>query len=225
MPANLGDWFNSPRAQGILREERLHLAAVLPSLFGRTMLQIGNWGDGLLQTSAHWRTGVVGPDGRSQVVCALESLPLVRNSVDAILLPHSLEFTDVPHRLLRETDRTLTPRGQLVILGFNPWSWWGLRQRLWRRHPAYPAGLRPLGPGRLCEWLSVLDYEVVRFERFGPKLRLWPRVLRFALVPFSANYLILARKRSLPVSPLRERWRKASAGMDVARLPSARSGT
>ncbi len=223
--AALMDWLGSARARLVLRQERAALERVLPRLFGRTLLQVGNWGDGLLGASVHWRTGVVGGfgDGHSQVVCDLHALPLMRHSVDAILLPHSLETVAEPHQLLREADRSLTNRGQLIILGFNPWSWWGMRQHGPRRFAPLPEGCRPLRAGRVSEWLSVLDYEIVTQARYGPGGRRWPRVLQPLLAGFATGYLLLARKRSLPVNPLRQRWRERTPGMQVARLPSARS--
>jgi len=39
-------------------------------------------------------------------------------------MPHTLEFTNDPHQVLREVDRVLIPEGHVVILAFNPWSLW-----------------------------------------------------------------------------------------------------
>ncbi|UVE59594.1 class I SAM-dependent methyltransferase [Coxiella-like endosymbiont] len=57
-----------------------------------------------------------------------QELPLLSNSVDVIVLVHLLEFIDYPARLLQEIFRALKPNGQLIILGFNPWSLWGLKK-------------------------------------------------------------------------------------------------
>ena len=57
-------------------------------------------------------------------------LPFDAQSIDLILLPHALEFIDNPHEVLREVDRVLRPEGRVLILGFNPWSLFGLR-RVW----------------------------------------------------------------------------------------------
>jgi ubiquinone/menaquinone biosynthesis C-methylase UbiE len=37
-----------------------------------------------------------------------------------VLLPHTLEFTDYPHQILREVARVLRPEGQVIIASFNP---------------------------------------------------------------------------------------------------------
>ena len=51
-----------------------------------------------------------------------DALPLATDSVDALLLPHTLELHDNPHEVLREVARVLIPEGHVVVLGFNPVS-------------------------------------------------------------------------------------------------------
>ncbi len=51
--------------------------------------------------------------------CDLLDLPFEAQSVDLLVMPHTLEFTSDPHRLLSEAERVLMPEGQLIILGFN----------------------------------------------------------------------------------------------------------
>ena len=41
------------------------------------------------------------------------------DSVDAVLLPHTLEFEPIRRRIVREADRVLTGEGQLIVLGFR----------------------------------------------------------------------------------------------------------
>ena len=47
------------------------------------------------------------------------------NTIDLIVMPHALEFTDDPHLMLREAWRVIRPEGQIVISGFNPFSLFG----------------------------------------------------------------------------------------------------
>ena len=85
------------------------------------------------------------PAGRSAVWCDLLDLPFEAQSVDLIVMPHTLEFTRDPHRLLREAERVLMPEGQLIILGFNSLSLWGARQSVGKvtGRPFVPATHRP----------------------------------------------------------------------------------
>ncbi len=223
-------WLQTPRGQAVCTAERECVANSTSRLFGRSLLQIGCWSEGLLQAGPQWRSGVLGPQGQVDVRCDLSQLPLAGRSVDAILLAHSLEAAPSAHQLLREVDRVLSPRGQLLILGFNPWSLWGLRQRLLRRYPALPSGVVPLGHGRVQDWLRLLDYEVLESSRVAPQRvqRRWLQVLQpwlgVFLGWFAPVYLIRARKRRLPVNPAqRPIWGKAASGMDTVGMPT-RSG-
>jgi SAM-dependent methyltransferase len=139
----------------------------------------------LLQSLNHPRT--VEPWSRSAVVtpslvCDFDALPLDAQSMDLVVLPHTLELAEDPHRALGEVDRVLRPEGHAVILGFNPTSLWGLRQRLGHlRRSVGLAGHKPLfmpragefiGYRRLRDWLRLLSFDVVsaRFGCYRPPL-------------------------------------------------------
>jgi SAM-dependent methyltransferase len=70
------------------------------------------------------------------LVTDFSALPFEENSLDLVVLPHSLELNLDPHTTLREVERVLVPEGKVVICCLNPASLWGLRQRrahLYRR--------------------------------------------------------------------------------------------
>lgn len=194
----------------MLALEQLELRAILPDLFGRHILQIGNWSHGrrLLASSCMLHRAVLGScdDPTSQARIELERLPLTTHSVDAVLLPHTLEFVRSPHQLLREVDRVLTSRGEVVVLGFNPWSAWGWRETLGVHHRGYPGRPRLHSVGRLCDWLSLLDFEVTRVRRFS----IWmPALSRVRYAPCLAGYAVVARKRVVPMSFVGQMARRA----------------
>lgn len=208
----LKTWLASPRGKRLLAIEERELARVLPSLFGRHCLQIGNWGDGQLLASAdmlhHAVLGtLVDSVGDAQAVIKPDALPIAERSVDAVLLPHTLEFTPSPHNLLREVNRILSDRGRLMILGFNPWSLWGLRRVLGLGARAFPPGARFHSAGRLGDWLELLDFEVTELRRFGVGFP-WteartagePFTMTSLATPLAEGYLIIAKKRVVPMS-------------------------
>jgi SAM-dependent methyltransferase len=107
--------------------------------------------------------------------CDFDALPFASQSVDLLVLPHALELARDPHLTLREVERVLVPEGRVVIVGFNPASLWGLRQRMGRLHDVTARGSAPLilpragdfiGYWRLRDWLRLLSFEVER-GRFG----------------------------------------------------------
>jgi SAM-dependent methyltransferase len=94
-------------------------------------------------------------------------LPFEENSLDLVVLPHSLELNLDPHTTLREVERVLVPEGKVVICCLNPASLWGLRQR--RAHVYRRLGFGELylpdagdfiGYWRLRDWLRLLSFEV-----------------------------------------------------------------
>ena len=64
--------------------------------------------------------------------CHFDALPFDAASLDLVVLPHALELARDPHLALREVERVLVPEGRVIIVGFNPASLWGTRQRLGR---------------------------------------------------------------------------------------------
>jgi hypothetical protein len=94
-------------------------------------------------------------------------LPFEENSLDLVVLPHSLELNLDPHTTLREVERVLVPEGKVVICCLNPASLWGLRQRranVYRRlgfgELYLPDAGEFIGYWRLRDWLRLLSFEV-----------------------------------------------------------------
>lgn len=204
-------WLRSARGKRQLELERQELKRVLPEVFGRHMLQIGSWGRGdeLLQSTETLHRAVIGTvsDFGAQALATPEQLPVASKSVDGVVLPHTLEFTHAPHNVLREAARVLTDRGRLFVVGFNPLGGWVMRQRLGLGYRAFPPPSSYYGIGRLQDWLELLDFEVAEVRRFGvgfPWLasrsqnQTWS--LGSLLAPFAESYLLVAKKRVLPVN-------------------------
>jgi SAM-dependent methyltransferase len=177
----------------------------------RHVLQVGDWGleSELLASAETLHRAVLGTFGGAGAAAVIdpERLPLGEKTVDAVLLPHTLEFTRSPHNVLREANRVLNDRGRLFVLGFNPWGATALRGGLGLRPRSFPGGARFYSAGRLHDWLELLDFEVTEVRRFGTGFPwLAPRSLgeRWSpgslLAPFADVYLLTAKKRVLPVN-------------------------
>ena len=235
LPQALGAWLASPVGQTLLSREKRLVGAALERVFGMHLLQIGAWGDSaLLEGARTRRVTVFDPDpSTSPTVCSQSAaLSALTASIDAIMLPHTLEWADSPHMVLREVDRVLRPDGHLLILGFNPISLWGLRRMLsLGRFPAHCQRFVP--EPRLRDWLQLLSYDIQsrsshsygwpwqraaarpggRFERWGE--RFWP--------VFAGGYLLVAQKRVLPLTPVRPAWRKKLRVVGGLAEPSTRN--
>ncbi len=153
------------------------------------------------------------------------ALPFPENSLDLVVLPHTLELSEDPHTTLREVERVLVPEGRVVISGLNPASLWGFRQQRahWCRRLGFGELFLPeegefIGYWRLRDWLRLLSFEVesARFGCYRPALS-HPRWLeRFAWMDaagarwwpiFGAAYFLVAVKRVRGMRLLEPAWR------------------
>jgi len=173
----LAQWFDTPPGQYVRRWEQQQIDRMVENVFGYHAVQIGlpQW-DTLAVNRVRYKecthlTADVAALGdaarRVTLVADPEALPLAAQSVDLLVLPHTLECADDPHRILREAERVLIPEGRLIVTGFNPWSLWGARERL--------PGLDLLMPTpahmqvslvRLKDWFKLLSLDLDR-GRFG----------------------------------------------------------
>lgn len=232
----LRTWYAGLLGQWLLESEREQLEAVLPNLFGYHLLQVGCLSDhDLLDSSRILHRVVVDVDADDVTdVFGLfgrpDALPIESDSVDVVLLPHTLEFENDPHQVLREVDRVLVPEGHVVILGFNPWSIWGTwwTMRLRRGGPPWCGRFR--STLRIQDWLALLGFDTVMsqgyffrppfhhagimrrldfMERLGK--RWWPI--------FGGAYLLVAKKRVATLTPIKPRWRprRSLVAADLAR--------
>ena len=217
-PAN--DWLATPLGRRCLTHEQRLTRETLERVFGEQLLQIGAWGgpDAFLRYARTQHKALVSwrsDDAHADLISDSERLAIASDSVDAVFLPHSLELTDSPHALLRESDRILRADGHLIVLGFDPTGPWGLRHLL-SRH-GYPQGhQRMIREGQLRDWLQLLSFDVTTakpychtlpFEQIK-QLGTYPRE-RWAhtwLPPLAGAYMLYAQKRVHPLTPVRPVW-------------------
>ena len=223
-PARLAEtvdeWFDSSQGAAVARAEAQVAKPLLKQLFGYRILQLGGSGDrSFMEDSSLYHKIRFSPRYRSDSglpVANAEELPLAADSVDAVVLYHALDFAGDSHRLLREATRVLRPGGRMLIVGFNPYSSWGLL-RLFRRRSGIPWGGRFIAPGRVADWLRLLDLQVdsiryglhffpLRMKALLGCVRGWERIGQKINSPFGGAYIILCVNRVAPVTPIMEKW-------------------
>ena len=189
----MAPWLKAPAGRYLLAWEQRQLDRVVADLFGYHALQVGwpmvqalrssrishRWllNDGELDADLllgadrlhDEDSGLSGGDGALpvSVLSEYDALPFPSNSLDLVVLPHTLEMTSDAHHTLREVERVLMPEGRVVILGFNPASLWGLCHRLdtiGRRvgmtSPVMSETGEFIGWRRLRDWLRLLGFEI-----------------------------------------------------------------
>ena len=213
------DWLQTPLGQALLLQEARVVEEALDGIFGEECLQLGVWGENRTFTrfARTQRCAVIGEAGigRPSAVGDFHQLPVDSDSIDAVLLPHTLDYSDRPHEILREVDRVLRANGQIVILGFKPFGLWGLR-RLIPGAGMPPGADHPIYERRLRDWLKLLDMRIQSARSYFfrwplPRRRvsasqkwelrgqaLWPEL--------AACYMLTAQKRVSPLTPVRPVW-------------------
>jgi SAM-dependent methyltransferase len=267
MPNDSENWFDSPLGQWIVREECLRCRRLIPAGYYPTSLQLGMPGRDYLgeldavEVGTRFITMTTGDD-RSGAGCGSQlpeegdpprrlvarpgALPFGEKTHSLIVMPHVLDFSDDPHRVLREVNQVLIPEGCVVITGFNHLSIWGL-------HGLLPGGLRRdkarapwtgkhYRARRVQDWLSLLGIDVVGACMFAyqPPLQKdsWRAKLAFLdrmgdrwWPGLGAAYMIVGRKREFVsgTTGTRLAWRRfipaiARPGVTASGVP-ATTGT
>jgi SAM-dependent methyltransferase len=220
----LDSWLTSGLGRAVLQAESELMVEALDDVFGWELLQLGLWGSpqALLSGCRTRRHAIVANEkarsADSDVTARLSQLPIANASVDAVVLPHTLEFETDPFAVVREADRVLAGEGHLIVVGFRPFSLWGFRSRAISR--GYPPGLkRMLGARRVADWLELLGYDVGETRNYlftppwggsAPRPGVPSALLRRGWIkPWPAGaYLLKARKRIYTLTPIRPRVRE-----------------
>jgi SAM-dependent methyltransferase len=215
------DWLQTPLGTALLQRESRVVEEALDGIFGEECLQLGMWGEHRTFTrfTRTQRSAVIAetPVGRPCAVGEFHRLPIESDSIDAVLLPHTLDYSDRPHEILREADRVLRANGHIIILGFKPLGLWGLRRLI----PG--AGMPPgadhlISERRLRDWLKLLDMRIQGSLHYFFR---WPLPRRKvstshkwelrgqALWPeLAACYMLTAQKRVSTLTTVRPFWRR-----------------
>nr|WP_255702061.1 methyltransferase domain-containing protein [Salinicola sp. DM10] len=139
------------------------------------------------------------------LICAPDRLPLADDSLDLTVVHHLLEAVERPHQVLQEAARVTRADGRLVVFGWHPYAPTVGSPR--RHQPPWQHAWR--SPRRLRDWLEFVDFEIERVDYCGFRLP-WRSVCSRRLevfgrrynVPLGQAYLLVARRRALPVQPI-----------------------
>jgi SAM-dependent methyltransferase len=227
-------WLNTPLGKSLVKQEKRVVEDAFDGIFGEQCLQLGLWGEPrtFLKFSRTQRATLIGcqADGKiddpDSVKGLLHRLPVASDSVDAVFLPHTLEFSSRPHAILREVHRVLRSDGYLVALGFKPGGLWGVRRLI--PGAALPPGAEQLiSDRRMKDWLNLLDLRIHGLTRYffrwplpgngGPLSQTWERRGQRWWPELAACYMLIAQKRVLTMTPVKKvQWRsrpKVVAGL------------
>ncbi len=234
-------WFADALGTTLLEQEQVALDGILQDLFGYYLLQLGWVAPRDILTESRIRMRMVMDVDRPHGVdypyvrAMPERVPVQGDSLDVVVLQHTLEFAKDPHEVLREVDRMLIPEGHVVIVAFNPWSYWGAWRLLRRRSRRFPWCGRFLSVTRMKDWMGLLGFDTVqvvplffrppiRHEGVMRRLRFLDKAGARAWPLLSGVNIIVAQKRVATLTPIKlKRWRlQRRLVVDVAKPTSGR---
>ena len=230
------EWLETPPGRYLLDWEQAQFGRAVADIFGYHALQLGLPELDTLATNRmpHKWLALHGPqpgDGGRRVALYTDAaaLPFEANSLDLVVLPHTLELNADPHGTLREVERVLVPEGKVVVSCLNPLSLWGLRQRrahLYRRlgfgQLYLPDAGEFIGYRRLRDWLRLLNFEVEtgNFGCYRPALTTDHWLARFDWMDDAGErwwpilgsvYFIVATKRVPGIKLMGKLWKPVKA--------------
>lgn len=231
----VADWFATPPGIRVAEHEREAISGMVEDLFGYQLLQLGELGGDMAylarcpvqrKTLVTHRADATSP---SIIVGEAQRLPVAADSVDAIILVHTLDFSPDPHQVLREAERVLIAEGRVIVLGFNPYSLWGLWRLFGRWRGDIPWCGHFLSYPRLSDWLTLMGFGIERMDvmEFRPPTRsshmeAIERLGRRVWPMLAGVYVVRAVKRVSRVTPLRQRWSRQRVLAPGAIEPTAR---
>lgn len=228
-------WFQGERGQRLLNAEQALVKEPLSHCFGYHLLQVSvDRSRSLSESCSTPFKFSCHPQAstryRSDIHCEFDQLPIATDSIDTVILHHAHEYVANPHAVLREIQRVLVPRGQLIVIGFNPWSLFGLYRMIMRLRPNSVWRNHAVTSRRVVDWLSLLEFRInsVRYGLPGLPLRAsqWLRPYADSWLakcwhrsPFGAFYVISATKDVSTLTPIKPSWThavKAFSGLSPA---------
>lgn len=224
-------WLQQPLGQSVINEEKTALRFCWPFVLGDYLLTLGVAPQAVLTEEAQVKHRfIIVPSNNcvrftgSFIVAESAYLPIQEHSLQAILLPHALEFSENPYQLLREAEAALSPEGYLMVIGFNPWSLWGLRRWFsFKRQLPWAGVFRP--SYRVKDWLRVLNFRIVAQKRIvyqGPIVfskgafffRPLKNLCRIFFPCLGGVYIIIAQKKVFGLTPLQKTaWKTLSTAI------------
>jgi SAM-dependent methyltransferase len=229
----------------VLKLENKRLSKLLARYSGRHLIQLSNRSLSSLTVSPILHKILIGNtpqvsisagnDHWSFLQSAYTDLPFASDSINLVLLPHTLEGNKNAKCVLSEAWRVLLPNSHLIILGINPISLWGF-YRLFSLRKKPPWNGYCYSIQTLCQWIHHLGGKICHTESFAflppfastpgkwfsGKLAWLERVSPWLFPYMGGIYLIIAQKQVKQLNHLGLVWHFPPVLSNKALAPNAR---
>ena len=211
-------WQDLPFGEMLQAEIETELAAWWPRVFGYHLLKVGSLSSQLNSLHCNIARHFSVYDGLGASIQAdPHYLPVQQSTIDTVLSCFLLEFEQDPYQILREFDRVLIRSGYIFIVGFNPISPAFIGKILPKYQTQLPWNGQFFMPTRVKDWLGLLGYQVLADERLifhsllGSQTKVlhqppwWQKSIAHWLPSSGSVYLIVARKLTSPLTPIKDK--------------------
>ena len=179
LTAMMSEWFSSSAGRIPCKFEIQLLREMLLDVHGNLACSVGlSEGQDIFSPRTVVESFALGsmPEANAAIRSSIHHWPVRSGILDIVVLHHVLEWTEQPHRILREACRVLAPGGVLIILGFNPISLNNICRFFPSPCPRLLCKANFYSVHTIKEWLSVLGFT---FDNVNFAMRLAP--FRYAL--------------------------------------------
>lgn len=211
--ACLQRWYASEAGEAVLDALQTHITEITSEVFGYYALEYGALGgkhaflkESRIQHCFRATPGtqieldVMAERSRPDLVMDADYLSVAFDNIDLLVATHVLDFSNDPHRVLREIERVLVPEGHCVLVGMNPLSLLGIRHA-WRAFRKNPCVEQLYTSYRVREWFRVLGFDVIEVRTFGMCAQI-PQALQ-ERSPLGSVYVLHVRKKVSKMTPLK----------------------
>ena len=200
----LEEWYLTPAGQNLYKALQLKLEVLLPELFGYHALQIGGLADDIDLISSSkigQKLYMTLSTKKGNVVANPLALPFPQNTLDLIVLPHTLDISPKPHQVLREIHRVM-----------------GISKAMLMRSQRAPWAAHFYTARRLKDWLSLLGFKLltiehvgmqppIQNEKFQQRMQFLNKAERVGLGRLGGLQILVAKKRELTLTPMLQPWK------------------
>lgn len=232
-------WYEQPLGVAFAKMQRAEMAMLLPELKGQRLLQLGfDLGmqiESMISIPYYISLASDAALRQSEffVVGAYDALPFLSDSMDVVLLNHVLESYTELELVLEEVARVLVPEGQVVIMGLNACSLWGLTRLFKRKKKQIPSDGYFHTLFKVKRALMNVGFNIASSKTFFIRppiqnarllagLEFLEKCNLMGRAAVGAGYLVVARKQVLGVTPLQSRWDFSQLVIDRSVKPVAR---
>ena len=180
------DWLMLPQGDWLQAKVQKRLDTWLPRLLGDNLLKVGSLSRALDTEKAAMSSTIQinrVPAEAVDLLSKTHEIPISCTSIDLAISALTLDFTRKPHTTIRELHRVLVPDGHLILVNFNPWSFWGLGKLVAGITGRVPWNASFYSPSRINDWLYLLGFDLLDYEFFahGPPFS-WGKHAKFQLL-------------------------------------------